>query len=60
MGTESACAGQFWAWVGRVLGVGVGVFGGYFCGLEVGQVGLQGDVVGFGGRRVVLGHGGHV
>ena len=60
MGTESVCAGQFGAWVARVLGVGVGFLGGIFAGWRWDRLGFQGDVVGFGGRRVVLGHGDYV
>ena len=46
--------------MGRVLGLGVGFLGGIFAGWRWDRLGLQGDVVGFGGRRVVLGHGGYV
>ena len=58
MGLESACAGQFWAWVGRVWGLGVGFFGGVFAARGWDRLDLQGVALGFGGRRVMLGHGG--
>ena len=46
--------------MGRVLGLGVGFLGGIFAGWRWDRLGLQGDVVGFWGRRVVLGHRGSI
>ena len=59
LGFGDDCEGQFWHWwVGRVLGlgVGVGILGNVFGIWRWDRLGLQGDELGLGGRRIVVGH----